>query len=127
MSKRLLVDTDILVDFLRGYNQAVQFVTTHVTEMALSAITVAELYAGSKGAGELEQLDEFIGLFEILPATREVAREGGRYKNHYHKSHGIGLADGIIAATAVLHDLDLKTLNTKHYPMLEGVIPPYLK
>jgi hypothetical protein len=106
---------------------AIQFVTDHVTEMTLSAITVAELYAGSKGAGELDQLDDFVGLFEILPATREVAREGGRYKNLYHKSHGIGLADGIIAATAVLHDLDLKTLNTKHYPMLEGLIPPYLK
>ena len=127
MGTKLLVDTDVLVDFLRGHDGAVRFVGSHATEIVLSAISAAELYAGYRDDQELEQLDEFIGIFEVIPATQAIAREGGRYKNLYHKSHGVGLADGIIAATAVLHNFELKTLNTKHYPMLKSIKPPYLK
>jgi hypothetical protein len=46
-------------------------------------------------------MDEFIGIFEIIPVTETIAREGARYKGLCRKSHGIGLADGLIAATAV--------------------------
>jgi predicted nucleic acid-binding protein len=127
MGTKLLADTDVLIDFLRGQDDAVRFVGSHATEIALSTVSAAELYAGCRGDQEIEQMDEFIGIFEIIPVTEEIARQGGRYKGLYHKSHGVGLADGLIAATAVLHNLDLKTLNTKHYPMLRGIKPPYSK
>ncbi|TFG89271.1 MAG: type II toxin-antitoxin system VapC family toxin, partial [Hyphomicrobiales bacterium] len=41
------------------------------------------------------------------------------------KSHGVGLADAIIAATADSENAELKTLNVKHYPMFKGLTPPY--
>jgi len=37
------------------------------------------------------------------------------------------LADALMAATAVTEDAELKTLNTKHYPMLKGLKAPYIK
>jgi len=43
------------------------------------------------------------------------------------KSHGVGLADAILAATAEVENAELKTLNTKHYPMLKGLRPAYKK
>ncbi len=64
-------------------------------------------------------MDEFIGLFQIIPVTEEIARQGGRYKGLYHKSHGVGLADGLIAATAVLHNLDLPS-NLKFYVFISS-------
>jgi hypothetical protein len=127
MGTKFLADTDVLVDFLRGYDDAVRFVGSHATEIALSAISAAELYAGCRSDQELDRLDEFIDIFEVIPVTQAIAKKGGRYKGFYHKSHGVGLADGIIAATAVLHNFKLKTLNTKHYPMLKSINPPYLK
>jgi predicted nucleic acid-binding protein len=42
-------------------------------------------------------------------------------------SHGCGLADCLVAATAQLHGLTLATLNSKHLPMLQDVRVPYQK
>ncbi|MCE5326096.1 MAG: hypothetical protein LLG01_06740 [Planctomycetaceae bacterium] len=45
----------------------------------------------------------------------------GLLKRDSGKSHGIGLGDAIVAATAMAHKAALLTLNTKHYPMLSGL------
>lgn len=127
MSKGILLDTDIIVDFLRGYPDAVVFINSNSDGIILSSIVVAELYAGVKGNRELEILDDFIGICQIIPVTGTIARTGGIHKCDYSGSHGIGLADAIIAATAQIIDVELKTLNIKHYPMLKNLKPPYHK
>ena len=127
MKKKLLIDTDIIIDFLRGFDRAVRYIKSHSEEIVLSVITVAELYAGVKGNDEHKDLDDLIALFPILQITTEVAKIGGLYKREYFKSHGVGLADGLIAASAEIHDAVLKTLNIKHYPMIKGLKPPYFK
>ena len=126
MKKRILLDTDVVIDFLKGVNKAVKYIKSHSDEIVLSVITVSELYAGVKD-DERQELDEFIDLFPIFAVTTEIAKKGGLHKRDYFKSHNVGLADGIIAATTETHDVDLKTLNTKHYPMLKGLKPPYFK
>ena len=95
--------------------------------IVLSSIVVAELYAGVKGDRELSILDDFIAFCRIVPVSQKIARQGGLYKRDFAKSHGVGLADAIIAATAELEELDLKTLSIRHYPMLRGLKPPYTK
>ncbi|MBL7175949.1 MAG: type II toxin-antitoxin system VapC family toxin [Desulfobacteraceae bacterium] len=123
----ILLDTDILVDFLRNHSQAVAFVNAHSARIILSSIVVAELYSGVKGDAEQAALDNFVSLFRIIPVSAEIAKAGGLYKRDYGKSHGVGLADAILAATAEAENAELKTLNTKHYPMLKGLKPPYKK
>jgi len=59
--------------------------------------------------------------------SAEIAKAGGLYKRDYGKSHGVGFADAILAATAEAENAELKTLNTKHYPMLKGLRPAYKK
>jgi predicted nucleic acid-binding protein len=124
MNPKLLIDTDVLIDFLRGVPKAVKYLKAHSEEIIISAITVAELYAGVRDE-ERRQLADFISLFDIIPVTQAIAESGGLYKRQYHKSHGIALADAIIAATSVVNDAELKTLNTKHFPMLKGLRAPY--
>lgn len=126
MTKKLLIDTNVLGDFLRGFPMDVKYLKSHSEEIIISAIAVAELYAGVKDS-ERGQLDDLISLFEVIPVTQEIAKTGGLFKQQYHKSHGVGLADAIIAATSVNIDATLKTLNTKHYPMLNGLKAPYSK
>ena len=127
MKRPILLDTDVLVDFLRGYPAAVAYVKAQADRILLSAVVSAELYAGVRDADELTQLDEFLSLFRVAPVTADLARSAGLYKRDYHRSHGTGLADAILAATAETERAELKTFNTKHYPMLKGLKSPYVK
>ena len=122
-----MVDTDVIVDHLRGLPAAVDYITINVGDVMLSAVTVAELYAGVRDGQERDDLDEFIRMFPVHSVTRELAAAGGLHKRDYFASHGTGLSDGIIAATAEVHGLELKTLNVRHYPMFVGLEPPYRK
>jgi predicted nucleic acid-binding protein len=127
VKRALLVDTDVLVDFLRGYPAAVAYMKAQADNVVLSAVVAAELYAGVRDGEELDRLDELLSLFRVIPVTAETARAAGLYKRNYGRSHGTGLADAMIAATAEAHNAELKTLNAKHYPMLKGLKPPYVK
>lgn len=127
MSDSILVDTDVLVDFLRGYNKAVAFVNEFSSRIILSPLVVAELYARAKGDEELAVLEKFVSIFRVVPLTVEIAKSGGIYKRDFGKSHGVGLADAILAATADAERAKLKTLNVKHYPMIRGLKPAYKK
>ena len=130
MPKPILVDTDVLIDFLRGREQAVSFVNLESDRIILSSIVVAELYAGVRGGkGETEQstLERFLSLFRVVPVTAAIARLGGLYRRDYGKSHGISLADAVVAATATLENAEFKTLNVKHYPMFNAIEPAYRK
>ena len=127
MAKAILLDTDVLVDFFRGYSKAVAFVNANSSRIILSSIVVAELYAGVKGDAEQATIEKFVSLFRVIPLDVEIARAGGLYKRDYGKSHGVGLADAIVAATAERENAELKALNIKHYPMLKGLSPAYTK
>ena len=127
MAGSILLDTDVLVDFLRGHIKAAAFVNTHAARIILSSIVVAELCAGVKGDAEQAVLDDFVSLFRVVPVSTKIAKAGGLYKRDYGKSHGVGLADAILAATAEAEEAELKTLNRKHYPMLKGLRPAYKK
>ena len=127
MPNSILVDTDIFIDFLRGDNKAIAFIDKFSSQIILSPIVVAELYAGVKGNDELDVLDNFISLFHVVHLTSEIAKIGGLYKRDFGKSHGVGLADAIMAATAEIEQAELKTLNVKHYPMFKALKPAYKK
>lgn len=127
MPKPIVVDTDVLIDFLRGREQAVSFVNLESDRIILSSIVVAELYAGVRGDTEQSTLERFLSMFRIVHVTAEIARLGGLYKRDYGGSHGIGLADAVVAATATLENAELKTLNVKHYPMFDEIQPAYRK
>ena len=127
MSKTMLVDTDVLIDFFRGYEKAISFIEKFSSQIILSPIVVAELYAGVKGANELSVLDNFVSHFRVVPITKDIAKAGGLYKRDFGKSHGVGLADAILAATVEKEKAELKTLNVKHYPMIRSLKPAYKK
>ena len=108
MARSILLDTDILVDFLRGYSKAVAFINAQSARVILSAIVVAELYAGVKGEAEQIVLDNFVSIFRVVPVSAEIAKVGGLYKRDFGKSHGVGLADAILAATAEAENAEFK-------------------
>lgn len=125
----MLLDTDVLIDFLRGQPEARDFIASLPREVAVSAMTVAELHVGVREGAERQALEAMLATFRILPLDDDTARQGGLLRRDYGKSHGVGLNDALIAATAQRHALRLATLNIKHYPMLSGeqLMQPYRK
>jgi len=123
----LLVDTDVLIDYLRGLSQAGDWLEAISEPLLLSAVTVAELFAGVREGPERRSLEDFLTAFDVVPVDSGVARRGGLYRREYLRSHGTGLADALIAATAETTGATLVTLNRSHFPMVADVLVPYRK
>jgi predicted nucleic acid-binding protein len=123
--KKMLFDTDVLIEYLRGEDEAQAYIDNISDAVYMSSITMAELYAGVRKGEELKRLEIFIETFEVTNLNKSIAKIGGLYRNQYKPSHGMGLADALIAATAKEIDAQLVTFNTKHFPMLTDVIKPY--
>lgn len=115
--KNTLVDTDILINFLRGKRKAKDYLSSLLDESSIycSAITVAEIAAGMR-SGEEERTKALVDHIEVLDVNREVAEKAGHYKRSA-RGHSLELVDCLIAATAFVHKAVLATGNGKHYPM----------
>jgi len=127
MSRRILVDTDIVIDFLRGDQQAISHFKAELDSLCFSAITVAEIYTGIQSKKEETEVERLFSIFPVIAVTGETAREAGRFIKLYRPSHSVEIPDALIAATCLVSDSQLHTLNVKHYPMFNGLKPPYKK
>lgn len=122
---RLLIDTDVMIEYLRGTQEAITFLESLADRPATSVICAAELFVGARDDDEWETIETFLLAFDELPVDAETARVGAGYRRTYRASHNTGLADALVAATAVRHGLQLATFNARHYPMIENLLVPY--
>lgn len=115
--KKVLVDTDILINFLRGKEAARKFLSLLLEDAVIycSVITVAEIHAGMKDH-EKEKTAGLIDSLNISDVSREIAEKAGSYKRE-QKSQSLELDDCLIAASAFVKEAVLATGNEKHYPM----------
>lgn len=127
MSGVLVIDTDVLIDYLRDQPQAVAFLEGCDQVLAASVITVAELYAGVRDGEERQRLDAFVEAFDLIPLDGKAAVVAGLWRRQYGRSHGTGLADALIAASADGVGGTLVTLNHRHFPMFANLLIPYRK
>ncbi len=117
--KTVIIDSDILINFLRGREKARKFLRAHVKESTLSCsvITVAEISAGMKDH-ERERTMELIDSLHIIDINRTIAEKAGEYKKN-EKKQKLELDDCFIAASAFVHKAVLATGNGRHYPMTD--------
>ncbi len=123
--KKLLFDTDVLIDYLRGRDDARDYIDNIHDVIYISVITIAELYAGVRKGEESKELEMFIETFDVVSLNKNIAKTGGLYRNQYKPGHGTGLADALIAASAQEVGAQVVTFNAKHFPMFDDVIKPY--
>ena len=117
--KNLLIDTDVLIGFLRGEESARGFLLSAINDYAIlcSAITVAEIHAGMRES-ERQQTEALLDSLSIVDITKKVAEKAGNYKKE-EKRQALELDDCLVAASAFTINAVLATGNGKHYPMAE--------
>jgi predicted nucleic acid-binding protein len=123
----ILVDSDVLIAHLRGVAVARDWLVGARNDgpLAISAVSIVELIGGMRTV-ERREVWRLLASFRVEPATEMVARRAGDMMRRYRRSHNrIGLGDYLIAATADVQGLELATLNVRHFPMFEGLQPPF--
>lgn len=121
----VLLDTNIIVDYLRHRAAALGFVEALNSKPRVSVVSVAELFSSARSRREEDLIDGLLEVTIVLPVTHEIAKRAGQAIKHYQRSHGLDDFDALIAATAEHHGLALATLNVKHFPMLDGLKRAY--
>ncbi len=118
----VLVDSDILIEVSRGRNADVvsKWIDLSNSDAAVlySPVSVAELWAGAR-PNEYDTLNNLFRALRCIPIDEEAGRQAGLYLRRYRRSHGIEIADALIAASAAANRAELWTRNRKHYPMKE--------
>jgi predicted nucleic acid-binding protein len=113
----LLLDTDILINLLRGNVAARDFFANNLEESELlcSVISVAEIWVGMRPHEELATR-RLVDALKVIDVNQAIAMKAGSFKGTI-KSHALELDDCLIAATALCTGATLATGNGKHYPM----------
>lgn len=120
-----IFDSDVLIDHLRKKRRLQEYLENLEPgdRLCCSVISIAEVYAGMRSSEEgltKELLDSLIS----LPITKETAEKAAEIKRGLKKQgQNIYLDDCLIAASAILNDAVLVTLNQKHYPTVSKKLP----
>ena len=110
----VLIDTDVLVDHLRGARR----LRLPRAVAWISVVTRAELFSGAS-AEESEQkgLAALLSIFDEIEVNRAIAERGGRIR----RLTGVPLPDSLIAASALERGLVVMTRNQRHFARVDGI------
>ena len=115
-----LVDTDLLIWYLRGNQKAYELVHS-LNGFCISSITYMELVQGMRDKQELKILQKNLKEWniKIIYISEEISAKALFYMEEYFLSHSMQLADSLIASTATTYGLELITANDKHYKVVK--------
>ena len=117
----LLIDTDTLIDYLKGIAPARALLDSEQFSFYYSSWTQKELLAKpGLSARERRQIEELLARYRLAPVDDAVADKYWVLLKKY-ESMGLRQADAIIAATAWQLSLPLLTRNQKHFRMIEEI------
>jgi predicted nucleic acid-binding protein len=117
----LMFDSDILIDIGRSDQVALKrFEEERKKSLpAINTIIQMELIIGCRNKNELKHLDKFLENFEIISLNYEITQKAIELLKIYRLSHGLLIADSIIAATSLIMDIPLITKNQKHFKFID--------
>ena len=124
----MLLDTDVMVDVLRRYPPALDWLASLGAEpIGLPGLAAMELLQGCRNQAEQQRAERLLRQFPLHWPDRDDCARAFDDFSAYHLSHGLGLLDALIAETAIGVNEELATFNTKHYNIVSAlqVIQPY--
>lgn len=128
MNELTIVDTDVLVDAARQISAAVDCLTQieHQSVLAVSVITQMELLVGCRNKTELRNTERFLQHFQVLKLNEAMCDTALELLRRYRLSHGLMIADALIAATAMTMNQPFISKNQRDYRFISGLqLLPY--
>ena len=124
---KFLLDSNVCIAVLRRKAWALEaLASVSLEDVAVSAITVGELYHGAYRSAfphrEVIKVEAFLRPLEILPLGHEEAIQWGRIEALLRtQGNAIEAEDAMIAAIAKTHALTVATGNTRHFERVKGL------
>jgi tRNA(fMet)-specific endonuclease VapC len=122
-----LLDTDTCIYWLNGRSEIRErALAVGIPSLAISSITVAELYFGAYNSGRviqnLERAEQFTEAIAILPPKSAILKKFGELKASLRRDgQPVADFDLLIASTAICEKLTLVTTNTRHYQRIPSL------
>lgn len=118
----ILCDTNILVEFYKNNAQILEELhRIGQNQLAISSVTQAELYFGAFNKVELKKIKNHLSLLTQFHLNVSISTIFLQLMETYSLSHKLSLPDALIAATALVHDSELYTLNAKDFQFISKI------
>jgi predicted nucleic acid-binding protein len=124
----ILIDSDVLIDVSRRGPEALDTLRRirDEDEAAISAITQMELVVGCRNRRELRALEAFLRGFTIIKVSEPISDLALDLLRRFRLTHGLLLADSLIAASALVREIPFISKNEKHFRFIENLtLLPY--
>jgi predicted nucleic acid-binding protein len=128
MATRVVIcDTDVLIDYFDAnqlrHNDTKIIIeeTISLNQIAISAITKMELLFGATNKSELNLIDKLTKRFGLLLINDEITGKALELIKTYRLSHGLAIPDALIAATAIITELEFFTYNQRDFRFITGL------
>ena len=116
-----ILDTDILIDIQRGQASALKWFSGLGELPSVPGYVVMELIQGAQNNQQVQQVLKLVAPLPVIwPSETDCNRALSDF-TAYHLSHGLGLIDALIAATAIGSAATLCTFNARHYRVIPGL------
>jgi predicted nucleic acid-binding protein len=123
----ILLDTDVCIEILRKNLNVIKQFEKEEEEVAISFLTVGELYYGAQKSSNAEKncnlIDEFLITINVIHSNFEIMKMFGKLKAYLKAQNGLlPDADILIAATSRVTAKKLVTGNIKHFDRFPDLI-----
>ncbi|MGB9848812.1 MAG: type II toxin-antitoxin system VapC family toxin [Moorellaceae bacterium] len=123
-----LIDTCVLIDHLTG--RLTPEVTSWLEAAILSGAAVTsvivyhELFTGARTPKAQKAVMSLLENWEIIPVDREIAGTAAALRREWaEKGKAMGMADSLIAASALVRGMKVVTSNLRHFPTSVALSP----
>ena len=89
--------------------------------LSISAISYLGMLVGCANKTEQACIERFLRRFAILPLSAGVSDQAITLMQRHRLSHGLLIADGLVAATALVGDIPLLTKNQRDFRSIAGL------
>ena len=125
MEKKIIVDTDVLIEYLDQskirHKDTVAVLENKDLVISISSITAMELIVGAINKTHLTKINKELRAFLIILPDHEIGLLSINLLQQYNLSHGLKIQDCFIAATAIFMKIPLFTYNIKDFRFIEGL------
>lgn len=125
---QILIDTDILIDVSNNDETAKLRLLqeSRTSDLVVSVVTVMELMVGCRNKAELTALNQFLTQFKTVEMSAAIGDCASQLLQAYVLSHGLRIADALIAATAIESQIALLSKNQRDFRFISALdLLPY--